>query len=53
MITESLGFLRQTAIVSAFSTMLVRMCDPMLQPTTARECKSSTAAKRNSHCGVL
>lgn len=47
MITESFGFLRQTAIVSASSTKLVRMCDPMFQPTTASECMSGTAAKYN------
>jgi hypothetical protein len=45
MITEPFGFLRQTAIVSAASTKLVCVRDPMLQPTSARECKSSTTAK--------
>jgi len=47
MMTDSLGFLRQTAIVSASSTKLVCIRDPILQPTTARECRSSTAARYN------
>jgi hypothetical protein len=47
MITESLGLLRHTAIVSASNTKLVCMREPILQPTTARECKSNTAAKYN------
>ena len=45
MITESLGLLRHTAIVSASGTELVCMRDPILQPTAAHEYKSSTAAK--------
>jgi hypothetical protein len=47
MITKSLVFLRHTAIVYASSTKLVCMRVPMLQPTTARESKSNTAAKYN------
>jgi hypothetical protein len=42
MITDPLGRLRHTAIVSASSTKPVCMREPMLQPTTARECKSNT-----------
>ncbi len=48
MVTGVFGFLRQTAIVSASSTKLVCMRVPMLQPTTARECKSRTAAQFTS-----